>query len=50
MSGQQLGSAVGLVAGFFLPGGPAVWSSIGPAVGSICYPLEFEETEEGDEE
>lgn len=33
MSGQQLGSAVGFVAGFFLPGGPAVWSAIGPCSG-----------------
>lgn len=41
MSGQQIGSAVGFVAGFFLPGGPAVWSAIGGAIGGAIDPTKF---------
>ena len=41
MSGQQVGSAIGFVAGFFLPGGPMVWSAIGGAIGGAIDPTKF---------
>lgn len=36
--GQQVGTAIGFVAGFFLPGGPQVWAGIGGMVGGIIKP------------
>lgn len=38
MSGQQIGTAVGFVAGFFLPGGPQVWAGIGGMIGGAISP------------
>lgn len=48
MSGQQIGSAVGFVAGFFLPGGPMVWSAIGGAIGGWISPTQVEGPRIGD--
>ena len=48
MSGQQIGSAVGFVAGFFLPGGPAVWSAIGGAIGGWISPTQVNGPRIGD--
>lgn len=36
--GQQWGTAIGTVAGFFLPGGPSVWGAIGGMVGGAIDP------------
>ena len=41
MSGQQVGTVVGFVAGFFLPGGPQVWATIGGIAGSYISPTKF---------
>lgn len=38
MSGGQIGTAVGFVAGFFLPGGPQLWAGIGGAIGGAVDP------------
>jgi putative tail protein len=48
MSGQQIGSAVGFVVGFFLPGGPAVWSAIGGAIGGWISPTQVNGPRIGD--
>lgn len=48
MSGQQIGTAVGFVAGFFLPGGPQVWAAIGGMVGGAIDPTEIEGPRIGD--
>ena len=48
MSGAQIGSAVGFVAGFFLPGGPAVWSAIGGAIGGWISPTQVNGPRIGD--
>lgn len=48
MSGQQIGAAVGFVAGFFLPGGPMVWSAIGGAIGGWISPTQVEGPRIGD--
>lgn len=48
MSGSQIGSAVGFVAGFFLPGGPAVWSTIGGAIGGWISPTQVNGPRIGD--
>jgi hypothetical protein len=42
MSGQQVGTAVGFVAGFFLPGGPQVWAAIGGMVGGYIDPTKVQ--------
>lgn len=42
MSGQQIGTAVGFVAGFFLPGGPQVWASIGGMIGGVIAPEQIQ--------
>jgi hypothetical protein len=41
MSGQQIGTAVGFVAGFFLPGGPQVWAAIGGFIGGVVDPTKI---------
>lgn len=48
MSGQQIGTAVGFVAGFFLPGGPQVWATIGGIAGSYISPTKFKAPSIGD--
>lgn len=48
MSGAQIGSAVGFVAGFFLPGGPMVWSAIGGAIGGWISPTQVNGPRIGD--
>lgn len=48
MSGQQIGSAVGFVAGFFLPGGPMVWSAIGGMIGGWISPTQVNGPRIGD--
>lgn len=48
MSGQQVGTAVGFVAGFFLPGGPQVWATIGGIAGSYISPTKFKAPSIGD--
>lgn len=40
--GQQVGTAVGFVAGFFLPGGPQVWAGIGGIVGGAIKPEQIQ--------
>lgn len=42
LSGQQIGTAVGFVAGFFLPGGPQVWAGIGGMVGGAIDPTKVQ--------
>lgn len=42
LSGQQWGSAIGFVAGFFLPGGPTVWAGIGGAIGGYIDPMQVQ--------
>ena len=39
MSGSTVGTAIGFVAGFFLPGGPQVWATIGAAIGGYVDPV-----------
>lgn len=41
MSGAAIGTAVGFVAGFFLPGGPQVWATIGGALGGYLDPTQI---------
>lgn len=48
MSGQQIGTAVGFVAGFFLPGGPQVWAAIGGAIGGWISPTQVNGPHIGD--
>ena len=48
MSGQQIGTAVGFVAGFFLPGGPQVWAAVGGFIGGVVDPTEIEGPRIGD--
>jgi len=48
MSGQQAGTVVGFVAGFFLPGGPQVWATVGGVVGSYISPTVFKGPSIGD--
>lgn len=48
MSGQQLGTAVGFVAGFFLPGGPQVWAAVGGLIGGAIDPTKIEGPHIGD--
>jgi hypothetical protein len=48
LSGQQIGTAVGFVAGFFLPGGPQVWAAIGGMVGGAISPTEIRGPHIGD--
>lgn len=48
MSGQQIGTAVGFVAGFFLPGGPQVWAAIGGMVGGWISPTQVNGPRIGD--
>lgn len=48
MSGQQIGTAVGFVAGFFLPGGPQVWAAIGGFIGGVIDPTEIKGPHIGD--
>lgn len=42
MSGQQIGTGVGFIAGFFLPGGPQVWAGIGGLIGGAISPTQIE--------
>lgn len=48
MSGQQIGTAVGFVAGFFLPGGPQVWAAVGGAIGGWISPTQVNGPQIGD--
>jgi hypothetical protein len=48
MSGAQIGTAVGFVAGFFLPGGPQVWAAIGGMVGGWISPTQVNGPRIGD--
>lgn len=48
MSGQQIGTAVGFVAGFFLPGGPQVWAAVGGMIGGAIDPTKIEGPHIGD--
>lgn len=48
MSGQQYGSAIGFVAGFFLPGGPGVWAAIGGMAGNAIDPQHIQGPTLGD--
>lgn len=42
MSGQQIGTGIGFIAGFFLPGGPQVWAGIGGLIGGAISPTQIE--------
>jgi hypothetical protein len=48
MSGQQWGTAIGTVVGFFLPGGPSVWGAIGGFIGGQISPTEMHGPHIGD--
>lgn len=48
MSGQQIGTVVGFVAGFWLPGGPQVWAAVGGTIGGALDPAEFQGPSIGD--
>lgn len=48
MSGQQIGTAVGFVAGFLLPGGPQLWAAIGGFIGGVIDPTEIKGPHIGD--
>lgn len=45
---RQVLPIVGFVAGFFLPGGPAVWSAIGGMIGNAIDPLQINGPKIGD--